>query len=674
MVVVIMIVITLLAGDLHAQVRAVESERAELINWFEINEFISTDSLRLATKMGNLYVYDEISKSWQPSEIMNGRKINRIEWSQDYEFYSPMHVLRNTSTGDTVNLSEVVPKNDGSVRAVFNGQHLALVGARNIVIYDISIHKVIMDVGGVRGFSQHSPNFMIDTLLYLLDGGYACVYNIYTGIRLKEYLAPSDMTIMAARQTSPRYKNIFIIPVMNSITAIDASADTLIDIYIKHIHDGRMRSFYLYKNDVYTSWYVDDSTTFIERTDLDTRRRELVCVIPSKSNGNSGTGSQSCIINYVDDEVIWVSDVYGGLYRYDRARSELEWGGDGIYEFTPKLVAEKEGKVMLSDTWLSFIIERDSVSMLARRTLSFVEQSFYRESLVMLNNYGVLYEIGYQGGDIYQIMGNTLSYYTKYDTVVYVSNINSVFMYDDSLKKLFDCQSCKIVDAGLYLFAMNTSGDLYRYEYANEEVTKLTMHLKHADKMAAVAQNGNVLILVNEDEIRGVDVNLDKELWRNPRFGAFVKKVTISNNEMIIMENGAILDPISGKVLKSMADGIVNTVNIQDSCFLFYKQGETIKIWFDGVSSLAQGRAETVRDLSIYPNPTAGSVTISAAKDIDELHVVIFNVVGRIVYKNDCETYAGRAVIDLEGLHPGMYIIQASDQNGVSYRKRFVKY
>lgn len=81
-------------------------------------------------------------------------------------------------------------------------------------------------------------------------------------------------------------------------------------------------------------------------------------------------------------------------------------------------------------------------------------------------------------------------------------------------------------------------------------------------------------------------------------------------------------------------------------------------------------------EISIYPNPTTGSITISNLSEFtksDELLVTINTIEGRTVFSNNFLFENNNEIIDVSFLTDGMYIMKLQKDQDVAFI-RFVKY
>lgn len=108
------------------------------------------------------------------------------------------------------------------------------------------------------------------------------------------------------------------------------------------------------------------------------------------------------------------------------------------------------------------------------------------------------------------------------------------------------------------------------------------------------------------------------------------------------------------------------------------------QIQFFRVVSCARGESEFVKvekpdlenkalsSLEVFPNPTNGKVTIDL-NGINAEEVLVYNTLGKIVYKATVEEKAGNAGIDLTGLPSGIYIVHVKTHDGQTAIRKIIK-
>jgi hypothetical protein len=78
-------------------------------------------------------------------------------------------------------------------------------------------------------------------------------------------------------------------------------------------------------------------------------------------------------------------------------------------------------------------------------------------------------------------------------------------------------------------------------------------------------------------------------------------------------------------------------------------------------------------DINVYPNPTAGNLTVAmntANEDQKTVNVEIVNLIGQLVYHKELDFKDGKEMIDLqEGIANGVYIVKVKNADKVVIRK-----
>jgi hypothetical protein len=81
-------------------------------------------------------------------------------------------------------------------------------------------------------------------------------------------------------------------------------------------------------------------------------------------------------------------------------------------------------------------------------------------------------------------------------------------------------------------------------------------------------------------------------------------------------------------------------------------------------------------DINVYPNPTAGKLTValnSANEAQEKVEVEMVNLVGQLVYKKDLEFKDGKEMIDLqEGVANGVYIVRVKNADEKVVTKKII--
>ncbi|QHI37300.1 Thermostable neutral protease NprT [Kordia antarctica] len=89
-------------------------------------------------------------------------------------------------------------------------------------------------------------------------------------------------------------------------------------------------------------------------------------------------------------------------------------------------------------------------------------------------------------------------------------------------------------------------------------------------------------------------------------------------------------------------------------------------------SVLSVGDVENNNAFSIYPNPSNGSFSIKAAKNLGDVSVHIFDINGRNLYSKDVNL-TGTVNFDLDNLQSGLYILRVAGEDFVKSTKIIIE-
>ena len=78
------------------------------------------------------------------------------------------------------------------------------------------------------------------------------------------------------------------------------------------------------------------------------------------------------------------------------------------------------------------------------------------------------------------------------------------------------------------------------------------------------------------------------------------------------------------------------------------------------------------QELSIYPNPASGSVSLVTTSQVsNNAEINLISIDGTIVYSGRFEFLSNRITLDLNGFSPGLYIVRIIS-GGKSYNKKLI--
>ena len=149
-------------------------------------------------------------------------------------------------------------------------------------------------------------------------------------------------------------------------------------------------------------------------------------------------------------------------------------------------------------------------------------------------------------------------------------------------------------------------------------------------------------------------------------FTSFVAAASFGQSLQRIVFNstgGYIGNPGSVQMLLSVGEPIIGMSGTQDAYLAqgFLGGSKTVAATTTGINETSPDFA------SVYPNPFSNQVQIKS--DITNIHVSVYNTLGQ-------EVYAGmynNQPIDLSGLTPGMYIMQATANEKIISNTKLLK-
>jgi len=118
------------------------------------------------------------------------------------------------------------------------------------------------------------------------------------------------------------------------------------------------------------------------------------------------------------------------------------------------------------------------------------------------------------------------------------------------------------------------------------------------------------------------------------------------------------------------------------SCDPTFRQGNsTMSAVVKSKSNITNNRSQStgiknnvLNGVSVYPNPTSGSITINFADvTAGKTYVKVISVLGQEVYNTVLNNVSSRYTIDLNSAESGTYIVQVITSKGVS-TQRIVKH
>ena len=77
------------------------------------------------------------------------------------------------------------------------------------------------------------------------------------------------------------------------------------------------------------------------------------------------------------------------------------------------------------------------------------------------------------------------------------------------------------------------------------------------------------------------------------------------------------------------------------------------------------------KGLSIYPNPSNGLLTIETLADYDNAELIIYDLLGRLIYTATVPSVKGKLIVDLRNQTEGEYMLRFK-ANGFDLTKRII--
>jgi hypothetical protein len=76
---------------------------------------------------------------------------------------------------------------------------------------------------------------------------------------------------------------------------------------------------------------------------------------------------------------------------------------------------------------------------------------------------------------------------------------------------------------------------------------------------------------------------------------------------------------------------------------------------------------------TVYPNPNNGNmILLQKVADANPVKLEILNAIGQIVYSDELYFKANKVPLNIQGIVPGLYVVQLRDSNGNCFILRFV--
>lgn len=89
-------------------------------------------------------------------------------------------------------------------------------------------------------------------------------------------------------------------------------------------------------------------------------------------------------------------------------------------------------------------------------------------------------------------------------------------------------------------------------------------------------------------------------------------------------------------------------------------------------SVLSSSEVPALENISIYPNPSKGNVTISNIQNMDLEKIEVYNVLGSLVKQVNVKQNLSKLSLDLSSTNNGIYLLKISDKKGASHTQKLV--
>ncbi len=91
------------------------------------------------------------------------------------------------------------------------------------------------------------------------------------------------------------------------------------------------------------------------------------------------------------------------------------------------------------------------------------------------------------------------------------------------------------------------------------------------------------------------------------------------------------------------------------------------------LGSNAQSASSNTQEYSLYPNPNNGNIfVLQKNADNNAVSAQILDALGKQVYKEQLLFSAKKAQINLQGIMPGLYVLELRDSKGNDFMLKFV--
>lgn len=138
---------------------------------------------------------------------------------------------------------------------------------------------------------------------------------------------------------------------------------------------------------------------------------------------------------------------------------------------------------------------------------------------------------------------------------------------------------------------------------------------------------------------------------------------------------------VSGGVRTLVATRSLNTFDSVDYVFttstssfpMLWAKGSGSNLNYHGsnrggvVATLSTDKYQAPKSFSVFPNPASDVLNISFPENKQVVHISVFDVLGKLVYKNQISRT--RPQIDINGWSPGLYLMQIKTETAIETKQ-----
>ena len=107
-------------------------------------------------------------------------------------------------------------------------------------------------------------------------------------------------------------------------------------------------------------------------------------------------------------------------------------------------------------------------------------------------------------------------------------------------------------------------------------------------------------------------------------------------------------------------------VNFDSGSTDTYALSDLQKLYFNTITGIGEDENRSARNIQVYPNPSAAMITVTGIPE-DAGSVTVYGIDGAPVLSE--EVRDGKAILDITGLRPGLYVVHASGRTAKFIRQ-----